>query len=684
MGNKWFWLVCGVGVLFGVVAGSVGQTAISVVKTTEPATIAASTPAPLYRDPVYDGAADPVLVWNPEKRAWWMFYTQRRAKIDVPGVEWCHGTEIGVAESKDQGMTWVYIGTLPLSHPDAGYSFWAPDIIRDDKGLYHIFVSYVPGAANTHVEWGGERHILDYTSKDLWNWKFEKRVPLTSNFCIDATLFKKPDGTWRLWYKDEGNGSKTFAVDSKDLKEWKPVEDPGVSKLYGEGPKTFRFKGNYWLIKDPNSGLDVYRSVDLENWIYQGKILDKPGTRNSDGTIGKHADVVVCGDRAFIIYFTHPYTENAPQRNGVWPLSNRHTALQAAELEVVNGRLVCDRDKPFRIMLTPPREDRPVTEKVMNDIYKEVKTPYKYGVIVSGENGDPVDCPAVFMQNGKWYMMYICMNKVGYETHLAESSDLLHWKKLGKILSFREGTWDAFQAAGYPSLQDPEWKGSYTLRQFDNKYWLSYLGGALKGYETDPLSVGIAWTTDPTIPGPWTRLAEPVLTNRQADCRYWEMLTQYKSNVLFDESESLGWPFVMYYNGKTESGYERIGMAVSNDMKQWVRYGKDPVIDNGSGISGDPQIVRIGDVWVMFYFGAFWKPNAFDTFACSYDLVNWTKWEGPHLVEPSVSWDEQFAHKPWVVYHNGVVYHFYCAVGKQGRVIGLATSKQLKLVEPVF
>ena len=120
MGNKWFWLVCGVGVLFGVVAGSVGQTAISVVKTTEPATIAASTPAPLYRDPVYDGAADPVLVWNPEKRAWWMFYTQRRAKIDVPGVEWCHGTEIGVAESKDQGMTWVYIGTLLLFYMRVG------------------------------------------------------------------------------------------------------------------------------------------------------------------------------------------------------------------------------------------------------------------------------------------------------------------------------------------------------------------------------------------------------------------------------------------------------------------------------------------------------------------------------------------------------------------------------------
>jgi predicted GH43/DUF377 family glycosyl hydrolase len=653
------------------------QTPIRGVKQVDPEVIATSASAPLYRDPVYDGAADPVLVWNSEKRVWWMYYTQRRAKIDLPGVEWCHGTEIGVAESKNQGMSWTYIGTVPLTAPDTAYSFWAPDIIRDDKGLFHMFVSYVPGPANTHRDWGGERHILHYTSRDLWKWKFESRIPLSSDFCIDATLIKKPDGSWVMWYKDEGHGSKTLAVESRNLKDWKSVEDPGVSKLYGEGPKSFRFKGHYWLIKDPNSGLDVYRSANLEDWTYQGKILDKPGTRNSDGSIGKHADVVVCGDRAYIIYFTHPYTERAPDRDGVSPLSNRHTAIQAAELEVVDGVLICDRDKPFRLILSPPREEKVITEKVMNDIYKEVKTPYKYGVVIRGEEGELVDCPSVFMHKGKWYMVYISMNKVGYETHLASSEDLLHWKKLGKILSFREGTWDARQAAGYIALQDPDWKGSYQLRQYDKKYWMSYIGGALEGYETDPLAVGIAWTTDPSVPGPWARLEKPVLTKDQYDSRYWEKLTQYKSNIILDESQSLGWPFVMFYNGKTESGYERIGMAVSDDMREWYRFGNDPVIDNGSGISGDPQVVKIGDVWVMFYFGAFWKPNAFDTFACSYDLVNWTKWEGQHLVEPSVPWDEQYAHKPWVVYQNGIVYHFYCAVGNQGRVIGLATSKQL-------
>jgi len=37
-----------------------------------------------------------------------------------------------------------------------------------------------------------------------------------------------------------------------------------------------------------------------------------------------------------------------------------------------------------------------------------------------------------------------------------------------------------------------------------------------------------------------------------------------------------------------------------------------------------------------------------------------------------------FAHKSFVVKHNGVVYHFYCAVNKaEQRGIAIATSKDL-------
>ena len=117
---------------------------------------------------------------------------------------------------------------------------------------------------------------------------------------------------------------------------------------------------------------------------------------------------------------------------------------------------------------------------------------------------------------------------------------------------------------------------------------MSYLGGKLKGYEADPLMIGMAYTTDPTTTKPWTRLPEPVLTRDQADCRPWEALTQYKSNIIHDKEETLGYPFVMFYNAKTKSGYEVIGMAVSKDMKKWFRYGDKPVLDHGKGLTADP------------------------------------------------------------------------------------------------
>ena len=319
-----------------------------------------------------------------------------------------------------------------------------------------------------------------------------------------------------------------------------------------------------------------------------------------------------------------------------------------------------------------------MNQEILNNIYRQIKTDYKYGIVLKGQPGEAVDCPAVFRFNNDWLMTYLIFNGKGYETGLAYSKNLLEWHPLVRILTFSPGNWDARQAGGSIALQEHQWGGSYRLRRFDGKCWLSYLGGAGEGYETEPLSIGLAWTTTPQRPIEWQRCPEnPVLHIHQPDVRPFERKTLYRSHILWDQHKTTGHPFVMYYNGKQEGEWiERIGMAVSDDMIHWQRYGREPVIDHGRGISGDPQITRIGNIWVMFYFGYLWQPRAFDTFACSEDLVNWTKWQGPHLVEPSEPWDEKYAHKPWIIKSNEVVYHFYCAVGKQGRVIALATSKK--------
>ena len=320
-----------------------------------------------------------------------------------------------------------------------------------------------------------------------------------------------------------------------------------------------------------------------------------------------------------------------------------------------------------------------VLQEEMEAVFNEIKTPFKYGVVVQHPDSTKmVDSPTIFRENDVWYMTYIVFDGQGYETWLSVSDDLLNWKSKGKILSFTENTWDANQKAGYVSLISTDWGGDYSVENYQDKYWMTYLGGNTAGYETGTLQIGLANSTTLTEADEWNTNNSPILSPEDEDVRWFENKTIYKSLVIRDSSKHTGHPFVMYYNAKGDAAdYESIAMAVSDDMIAWKRYGENPVVTRGKGICGDAQITKIGDIYVMFYFGAFWKPGAFERFACSYDLINWTDWDGEDLIAPSENFDNKYAHKPWVIKWKGVVYHFYNAVGDSGRVIALATSKNL-------
>ena len=334
----------------------------------------------------------------------------------------------------------------------------------------------------------------------------------------------------------------------------------------------------------------------------------------------------------------------------------------------------------FLFEKTIAQATHPITSEEMERIYEEIKTPFKYGIVFQHPDSTKmVDSPTIFRENNRWYMTYIVFDGQGYETWLAESSDLLHWESKGRILSLTENTWDANQKAGYPALVNTEWGGDYSVERFQGNYWMTYLGGSATGYEAGTLKVGLANSRSLTEVKDWNTANAPLLSPEDKDSRWFENKTIYKSHVIRDKEKHTGYPFVMYYNAKGDTAtYESIGMAVSKDMKTWKRFGENPVITKYKGICGDAQIVRIGDLYVMFYFGAFWKPGAFERFAVSKDLIQWTDWEGTDLVAPSEEYDRQYAHKPWVIKWNGVVFHFYNAVGNKGRVIALATSVDLK------
>lgn len=298
--------------------------------------------APLFRDPVFDGAADPVIIWNRHENAWWIFYTNRRAYGTNFGVSYVHGTDIGIASSSDGGRTWIYRGIAQgLDYEPGRNTYWAPEIL-EYEGIYHMYVSYVKGIPQ---DWNCDRKILHYTSNDLWNWTFESVLPLSSHRVIDSCVFRLPDGRFKMWYKDEVHNSFSYTAYSDDLYEW-TARGAEITDCPHEGPNVFFFEGKYWMITDPWKGLGVYTSEDAQNWKRCPNILSEPGTRPDDGAIGAHADVLVHKERAYIFYFTHPEVTQE-QRNDPgfnWEYRHRRSSLQVAELKVDGDMLVCDRN----------------------------------------------------------------------------------------------------------------------------------------------------------------------------------------------------------------------------------------------------------------------------------------------------------------------------------------------------
>ncbi len=311
---------------------------------------------PLYRDPIHDGAADPVVVWNRLERKWFMFYTNRRANAtNEPGVAWVHGTHIGIAESLDAGATWRYRGIAQIGYGNTNYTYWAPEIIEHD-GLYHMFLTVVPGI---FANWDAPRDIVHLTSTNLLRWKFESVLKLASDRVIDACVLRLPDGRWRLWYNNERDRKSIYYAESTNLYHWTD-RGKAIGDRPGEGPKVFRWHDKYWMIVDVWRGLGVYHSDDALNWTRQQRnLLDAPGQGTDDQVKGGHADVVVSGNRAFLFYFTHPGRRGPDERKDGY--EQRRSSIQVVELECVNGELVCDRDKPTYIALQPPTNIRHVT-----------------------------------------------------------------------------------------------------------------------------------------------------------------------------------------------------------------------------------------------------------------------------------------------------------------------------------
>lgn len=418
-------------------------------------------PAPLYRDPITDGAADPVVFWNRAEKCWWMLYTQRRANQETADAAYCYGSSIGVASSDDHGHTWIYQGTLNLEFERGHNTFRAPEVVWH-QGKYHMFVTYIKGVRN---HWGGDARMAHYTSVNGWDWTYDGIPKLSSDNVIDATVFQMPDGKWRMWYKDSTRGSTTMSAESNDLYNWRLDPTPAIEGGAHEGPKVFQFGKWYWMLTDEWAGMRVYRSDDCKTWKKQGRILSGPSRRRDDGPSGAHGDVVVIGDKAYVFYYTHPgrtsHSDAPLNEDGVIPYSLRRSSIQVGKLVIEDGTLVCDRNDPFDFLLPDPE--------------------------TVGKSGNPIlegwyADPEVIIYGKKYWIFPTYSDEYDKQTFFDcfSSEDLIDWTRHKRILDAERVTW-AKRAMWAPSVIEK-----------DGKYYLFFGANDVKPGQIGGIGVAVA------------------------------------------------------------------------------------------------------------------------------------------------------------------------------------------------
>ena len=275
-------------------------------------------------------------------------------------------------------------------------------------------------------------------------------------------------------------------------------------------------------------------------------------------------------------------------------------------------------------------------------------------------------------------MTYIGFDGVGYQTGLASSQDLLHWKKEGLILGrVPSSPITRYNVALTWIVRENDVFSPGRLELVRGRFLGVYHAYPQAGYETGSAVIGLCWSRDLRH---WD-IDPPCL--RAADGAAWERAGLYKACLLHFEGR-----FYLIYNAKNQpqKWREQTGVATSTDLTTWTRLPSNPLLRNGPPgspdeiFASDPCVLRHRDQWAVFYFGLDRAGVARDLLALSPGLTSAVKCPTPLIdVGPPGSVDSRYAHKPSLICHHNTLYHFYCAVSKEhGRGISLAASRPFR------
>ncbi len=299
------------------------------------------------------------------------------------------------------------------------------------------------------------------------------------------------------------------------------------------------------------------------------------------------------------------------------------------------------------------------------------------------EEFENTDVPCVYQLPGqpeRWFMTFIAFDGRGYQSFVAESTNLLRWTAPRLAMGF--GPTNSFdhggRVVGAYLYESYDLRAPRVLRKREGRFWTLY--GCYPrqgGYELRPGYEGVACSDDGLT---WRRAKDtPILGVHDADCGAWEKDCTYQPWLVEHQGR-----FFNFYNA-ANGGVEQTGLAFSTDLLDWMRYPANPVVGNRPGgfdeqFASDPKVFRDGDHWVLFYFGV-GRGGAHIMIAFSRDLVHWTAHPEPlyRAGGHPGGLDRQYAHKISLVHNpaNATDYLFYCATGIRGRGIGLLTSRPL-------
>jgi len=220
----------------------------------------------------------------------------------------------------------------------------------------------------------------------------------------------------------------------------------------------------------------------------------------------------------------------------------------------------------------------------------------KYGAVLGPESdyekGGGVEDPRLLQLRDRYYLTYTAYNKKDAQLCLAQSMDMIHWKRLGVILPAYKGKWNR----GWTK------SGAIVPEKIAGKYWMYWLGTAED--KTDQMGLSssadlLHWNEEtdepilPPRPGKFdSRVVEPgpppivtrdgiVLIYNGAD----DHLVYRTGIAIFDRND----PRKVLYRSE---------QSVFEPEREWEKNGQVPNVVFVEGMA------KRGNEWLFYYGGA--------------------------------------------------------------------------------